>query len=48
MKKLHEMKYSDIFKDPDTLPGIKGRNVETRAKLLGNDSLMKIMQKSQT
>jgi len=46
MKKLHEMKYSDIFKDPDTLSRIKGRNAETRAKLLGNDSLMKIMQKS--
>ena len=46
MKKLHEMKYSDIFKDPDTLPGIKGRNAETRAKLLGNDSLRAIMQKS--
>jgi hypothetical protein len=48
MKKLHEMKYSDIFKDPDTLPGIKGRNAETRAKLLGNDSLRSIMQKSGT
>jgi len=47
MKKLHEMKYSDIFKDPETMSGVERRNAETRAKLLGNDSLMKIMQKSQ-
>ncbi len=47
MKKLHEMKYSDIFKDPETLQGIDRRNAETRARLLGNDSLMQIMQKSQ-
>jgi hypothetical protein len=47
MKKLHEMKYSDIFKDPETLSGIERRNAEARARLLGNDSLMQIMQKSQ-
>lgn len=47
MKKLHEMKYSDIFKDPATMSGVERRNAETRARLLDNDSLMKIMQKSQ-
>jgi hypothetical protein len=46
MKKLHEMKYSDIFKDPETLSGVDRRNAEARARLLGNDSLMRIMQKS--
>ena len=46
MKKVHEMKYSDIFKDPETLSGVERRNAETRARLLGNDSLRQIMQKS--
>jgi hypothetical protein len=46
MKKLYEMKYSDIFKDPETLSGVDRRNAEARARLLGNDSLMRIMQKS--
>lgn len=46
MKKLHEMKYSDIFKDPETLSGVERRNAETRARLLGNDSLRQIMQRS--
>jgi hypothetical protein len=46
MKKLREIEYSDIFKDPETLSGVERRNAETRARLLGNDSLRQIMQKS--
>jgi len=40
------MKYSDIFKDPETLSGVDRRNAETRARLLSNDSLRQIVQRS--
>jgi len=46
MRKLQEMKYSDIFKDPDTLSGVDRRNAETRTRLLSNDSLRQIVQRS--
>jgi len=48
MRKLQEMKYSDIFKDPDTLSGVDRRNAETRTRLLSNDSLRQIVQRSKT
>jgi hypothetical protein len=40
------IKYKDIFKQDKTTANIKGKNAETRAKLLGNESLSRIMGRS--
>ena len=37
------IKYKDIFKQDKTTANIKGKNAETRAKLLGNENLTQIM-----
>jgi len=43
---MNEIQYKDIFKNPQTLSNLQGKSVTARERLLGNESLMRIMQRS--
>lgn len=43
---MNEIQYKDIFKDPETLSKLKSKSVTARERLLGNENLMRIMQRS--
>jgi cell fate (sporulation/competence/biofilm development) regulator YmcA (YheA/YmcA/DUF963 family) len=43
---MNEMQYKDIFKDPETIKNLKAKSVTSRERMLGNDKLMKIVQRS--
>lgn len=43
---MNEIQYKDIFKDPETIKTLKGKSVSARERMLGNEKLMKILQRS--
>lgn len=43
---MNEAQYKDIFKDPETIQNLKGKSVSSRERMLGNEKLMKILQRS--
>jgi hypothetical protein len=43
---MNEIQYKDIFKNPQTISNLQGKSVTARERLLGNESLMRIMQES--
>jgi len=43
---MNEAQYKDIFKNPETIQNLKGKSVSSRERMLGNDKLMKILQRS--
>lgn len=43
---MNEIQYKDIFKDPETIKTLKGKSVSARERMLGNERLMKILQRS--
>ena len=43
---MNEAQYKDIFKDPDTIKNLKSKNVTSRERMLGNEKLMKVLQRS--
>ena len=44
---MNEAQYKDIFKDPETIKNLKGKSVSSRERMLGNEKLMKVLQRSQ-
>jgi hypothetical protein len=44
---MNEAQYKDIFKDPETIKNLKSKNVSSRERMLGNEKLMKVLQRSQ-
>jgi hypothetical protein len=44
---MNEAQYKDIFKDPETIKNLKSKNVTSRERMLGNEKLMKVLQRSQ-
>jgi hypothetical protein len=44
---MNEAQYKDIFKDPETIQNLKGKSVSSRERMLGNEKLMKVLQRSQ-
>jgi hypothetical protein len=43
---MNEIQYKDIFQDPGTIQNLKGKSAQARERMLGNDNLMQIMQRS--
>ncbi len=43
---MNEIQYKDIFRDPETIQNLKGKSAQARERMLGNDNLMRIMQRS--
>jgi hypothetical protein len=43
---MNEIQYKDIFKNPETIQNLKGKSVTARERLLGNERLGQIMQRS--
>jgi hypothetical protein len=43
---MDEIQYKDIFKDPETIQNLKSKSVSSRERMLGNEKLMKILQRS--
>jgi len=43
---MNEIQYKDIFKNPKTIPALKGKSAQARERMLGNANLMQIMQRS--
>jgi hypothetical protein len=43
---MNEIQYKDIFKNPETIQNLKGKNVSSREKMLGNERLTQILQRS--
>lgn len=44
---MNEAQYKDIFKNPETIKNLKGKSVTSRERMLGNEKLKKILQRSQ-
>jgi hypothetical protein len=44
---MNEAQYKDIFKDPETIKNLKSKSVTSRERMLGNEKLMKVLQRSQ-
>jgi hypothetical protein len=43
---MNEAQYKDIFKDPETIQNLKSKSVSSRERMLGNEKLMQILQRS--
>lgn len=43
---MNEIQYKDIFKNPETIQNLKSKNVSSRERMLGNERLMQILQRS--
>jgi hypothetical protein len=43
---MNEIQYKDIFKNPETIQNLKGKSVTARERMLGNERLGQIMQRS--
>ena len=43
---MNEIQYKDIFQNPSTLSKLQGKSVTARERLLGNENLMRILQRS--
>jgi hypothetical protein len=43
---MNEAQYKDIFKNPETIQNLKSKSVSSRERMLGNEKLMKIVQRS--
>jgi hypothetical protein len=43
---MNEIQYKDIFKNPETIQNLKGKSVTSRERMLGNERLGQILQRS--
>jgi len=43
---MNEVQYKDIFRDPETIQNLKSKSVSSRERMLGNEKLMQILQRS--
>ena len=43
---MNEIQYKDIFKNPETIQNLKSKSVTSRERMLGNERLMQILQRS--
>jgi hypothetical protein len=43
---MNEAQYKDIFKDPETIQNLKSKSISSRERMLGNERLMQILQRS--
>ena len=43
---MNEAQYKDIFRDPETIQNLKSKSVSSRERMLGNEKLMQILQRS--